>query len=98
MNVIPAIDLKDGRCVRLMQGDFDQETHYSNEPVDVAHRYRSLGFDRLHLVDLDGARSGEQKHAGIVANIVSSTDMMVQVGGGIRGRDSIARWLEAGVS
>lgn len=98
MNVIPAIDLKDGRCVRLMQGDFDQETRYSSEPLDVARRYRSLGFDRLHLVDLDGALSGEQKHAGIVASIVSGTDLTVQLGGGIRRRDSIALWLEAGVS
>ena len=98
MIVIPAIDLKDGRCVRLIQGDFARQTRYSDEPAEVARRYREAGFQHLHVVDLDGALTGEQQHHEIVLNIVNATELTVQLGGGIRSRDAITDWLGAGVS
>jgi len=96
--VIPAIDLKDGHCVRLYQGDFDRETRYGNDPLQLAHRYRASGFDHLHVVDLDGALSGEQRHRAVVSKIGKAAQFVLQVGGGIRSRDSIAEWLAAGAS
>ena len=98
MIVIPAIDLKDGHCVRLYQGDFDRETRYGNDPLQLAHRYRASGFDHLHVVDLDGALSGEQRHRAVVSKIAKAAQFVLQVGGGIRSRDSIAEWLAAGAS
>lgn len=97
MNVIPAIDLRGGRCVRLLKGDYDRETRYSDDPVSVAESFRALGFERLHLVDLDGARSGEQQHQAVVRRIVAETGMTVQLGGGVRDRTTVAGWLEQGV-
>ena len=98
MTVIPAIDLRGGRCVRLRQGDFARETVYADDPLALASSYADGGFDRLHVVDLDGARSGEQRHQAIVSQIVDGTGLMVQLGGGIRNRDTLAAWLEAGVA
>ena len=98
MTVIPAIDLRGGRCVRLRQGDFARETVYDDDPVVLASRYADAGFRRLHIVDLDGARSGQQRHQAIVARIVETTGLMVQLGGGIRHREAIAGWLDAGVA
>lgn len=98
MNVIPAIDLRAGRCVRLRQGDFARETVYGDDPVALASSYAESGFSRLHVVDLDGARSGEQRHQAVVSRIVDTTGLMVQLGGGIRHRDALAGWLEAGVA
>jgi phosphoribosylformimino-5-aminoimidazole carboxamide ribotide isomerase len=98
MTVIPAIDLRGGRCVRLRQGDFAQETVYGDDPLALAHGYADSGFTRLHVVDLDGARSGEQRHQAIVSRIVEATGLMVQLGGGIRHRDALAAWLDAGVA
>jgi len=97
MNVIPAIDLRGGRCVRLFQGEFDRETEYSDDPVAVARRFAELGADRLHLVDLDGARDGTQVNAGIVRSIATESPLKAQLGGGIRSRDNVSAWLEAGV-
>lgn len=98
MNIIPAIDLKDGKCVRLFKGDFDQTTEYSNQPVAVARRFSSLKVEQLHVVDLDGARSGEQVNKEIVSEIAAATGLSLQLGGGIRERDDVERWLTAGVS
>lgn len=98
MKIIPAIDLRGGRCVRLLKGEFDRETRYSDEPAAVAHAYRSMGFDTLHVVDLDGARTGDQHHQAIVRRITAETGLAVQLGGGIRHRDTVAAWLDAGVS
>jgi phosphoribosylformimino-5-aminoimidazole carboxamide ribotide isomerase len=98
MNVIPAIDLKDGRCVRLLQGQFERETDYGDDPVAIARRYAAAGFDRLHVVDLDGARSGEQRHRDAVAAIIGATGLSVQLGGGIRRHETLSGWLEAGVA
>ena len=83
MEIIPAIDIKDGRCVRLYKGDFEKETIYSESPVEVANRWIQKGACRLHIVDLDGAREGSGVNYDIVKNIVS-LGVPVQLGGGIR--------------
>jgi phosphoribosylformimino-5-aminoimidazole carboxamide ribotide isomerase len=98
MNVIPAIDLRQGQCVRLFQGDFDRQTNYSDDPVSLARSYRNMGFSDLHLVDLDGARSGRQKNQQIIRNIIDCNDMTVQIGGGIRTESQLETWLDAGVA
>ncbi len=97
MRVIPAIDLRGGRCVRLFQGNFARETEYSRDPAGVAARYAELGVRDLHLVDLDGAQHGLQRNAAIVRRIAAESPLAVQLGGGIRDRDTVARWFEAGV-
>ncbi len=97
MNVIPAIDLRGGNCVRLFQGDFDRETRYSDDPLAVARRFLDMGFRYLHVVDLDGAKSGEQVNRDIVAAIVADSGLDVQLGGGIRDREAVVGWLDAGV-
>ena len=98
MNVIPAIDLRQGQCVRLFQGDFDRQTNYSEDPVSLAGSYKTMGFNDLHIVDLDGARSGRQENQQIIRNIVDSSDMTVQIGGGIRTESQLESWLDAGVA
>lgn len=98
MRIIPAIDLKDGKCVRLFKGEFDQTTEYSNDPVAVARRFSALDVQDLHIVDLDGARSGEQVNRAIVAAIASETGLDVQLGGGIRDQDAVEGWLKQGVT
>ena len=97
MEVIPAIDLRGGRCVRLHQGDFAQETIFSDDPVAMARQWQQQGGPRLHLVDLDGAATGEPAHLDIISAIVAALDIPVQVGGGIRAADTARAWLEAGV-
>ena len=98
MKVIPAIDLKDGKCVRLYKGDFDKTTEYSNDPVEVAQRFSLLDVENLHVVDLDGARSGEQQNRSIVRAIAAETGLEIQLGGGIRDRSTVEHWLQNGVS
>jgi len=97
MEVIPAIDLKGGKCVRLYQGDYGQETVFSEEPVSVALQWQSLGAPRLHLVDLDGAARGELCHLSLISEIVKVVKIPVQVGGGIRQLETIEQLLETGV-
>lgn len=97
MIVIPAIDIKDGRCVRLLRGDFDLQTEYSNDPAAVALTFRNTGFSHLHIVDLDGARSGTQNNRDIVASIASQGGLRMQLGGGIRDMATLRRWLDAGI-
>jgi phosphoribosylformimino-5-aminoimidazole carboxamide ribotide isomerase len=97
MNVIPAIDLRAGSCVRLYQGEFDKQTEYSRDPVAVGKRFETLGFSRLHIVDLDGARSGRQRNENVVRSITAETGFRVQLGGGIRDAETVAGWLETGV-
>ena len=97
MEVIPAIDLKDGRCVRLFQGDFDQETVFSDDPLATALAWEAQGGHRLHVVDLDGAIQGKPVHLTIIASIVNSLNIPVQVGGGIRDLAAAEAWLGAGV-
>lgn len=98
MKIIPAIDLKGGKCVRLYKGDFDKTTEYSNDPVKVARRFSELDVEDLHIVDLDGARSGEQLNRSIVRAIAADTGLRIQLGGGIRDRSTIAEWLNDGVN
>jgi len=98
VKIIPAIDLRGGRCVRLYQGAFDRETLYSDDPQAVAEGFEDMGFRNLHLVDLDGARSGTQQHQDLVRAIARETRLEVQLGGGIRDRASVEAWLEAGVT
>ncbi|HSO99972.1 MAG TPA: HisA/HisF-related TIM barrel protein, partial [Thioalkalivibrio sp.] len=98
MLVIPAIDLKDGKCVRLRQGRMEDATVFSDDPVEVAGRWVEAGARRLHVVDLDGAFSGEPRNAGIISEIVARyPDLPVQVGGGIRDDDTVQVYLDAGV-
>ncbi len=99
MLLIPAIDLKDGQCVRLRQGRMDDDTVFSNDPVAVAGRWVAEGAKRLHLVDLDGAFAGEPKNAGVVKNIRAAyPDLPIQVGGGIRTLAIAQTYIDAGVS
>jgi phosphoribosylformimino-5-aminoimidazole carboxamide ribotide isomerase len=99
MLLIPAIDIKDGKCVRLRQGEMDDATIYGEDPVAMASRWVEAGARRLHLVDLDGAVSGKPKNAKIIHDIVEANpDIPVQVGGGIRDEDTIQAYLDAGVS
>jgi len=98
MLIIPAIDLKDGKCVRLRQGDMDQETIFSDDPVAMAGKWVEAGARRIHLVDLNGAFAGEPKNASVVEAICKAyPDIPVQVGGGIRDEDTIQTYLNAGV-
>lgn len=97
MELIPAIDLKEGRCVRLFKGDFAAETVYSNEPATVLEKYRSLGARRVHVVDLDGARDGEQPNREIIVALAAQKLARLQVGGGLRTLERVRQLLEAGV-
>ena len=98
MLLIPAIDLKEGKCVRLRQGRMEDDTVFSDDPVAVAGRWVEAGARRLHLVDLDGAFAGKPKNADVIHRIVEAyPDVPVQIGGGIRDEDTIQAYLEAGV-
>ncbi len=98
MEIIPAIDIRDGRCVRLIQGDYDRETVFDDDPVKVAVRWASAGAERIHVVDLDGARDGEQVNAGVVREIVQTVNCAVQTSGGIRNMETLQSMLDAGVN
>ena len=89
MRLIPAIDLRDGRCVRLLKGDFAQETRYAVDPVELAVQYRELGALWLHVVDLDGAKRGEPVNLALIERMRAAADIEVQLGGGIRTRASL---------
>lgn len=97
IEVIPAIDLSDGRCVRLQQGSFDDMVVYSDDPLAVAEQWQAEGAQRLHVVDLDGARAGEPQNVLMVTEIVASVSIPVQLGGGIRDMKTIDRALSTGV-
>jgi phosphoribosylformimino-5-aminoimidazole carboxamide ribotide isomerase len=97
MDVIPAIDLLDGQCVRLHQGDYDQVTHFSADPVEQALEWQRQGARRLHLVDLDGARSGEPVNDAVIRRIVSSLSIPVQLGGGVRSAERADDLLSFGL-
>ena len=98
MEIIPSIDLRNGRCVRLYQGDFAQETVFSNDPVAIALGWQEQGGNLLHLVDLDGAAAGVPANLSIITAIVQALDIPVQVGGGIRERATADALLSAGVA
>ena len=94
----PAIDLKDGQCVRLLRGEMDQATVFSDSPAAQANAFREAGFTHLHVVDLNGAFEGKAVNRAAVEAILKATDAPVQLGGGIRTRAQIDAWLEAGIS
>lgn len=97
MQVIPAIDIKDGRCVRLFKGRFDRVTEYPVPPAELATRYSDLGAQWIHCVDLDGARTGRTGNVNLLAQTASAVSCGLQAGGGVRDEHTIARYLDAGV-
>jgi phosphoribosylformimino-5-aminoimidazole carboxamide ribotide isomerase len=98
MDIIPAIDILDGRCVRLYQGDYDKSEVFGDDPIEIAQQWYHQGAKRLHVVDLNGAREGEPKNLKVIEAIARSIPMHVQVGGGLRDRQSIMSILATGVS
>lgn len=98
MILYPAIDLKDNQCVRLLRGDMDKATVFSKSPAEQAAEFESLGFEWLHVVDLNGAFEGKPVNKSAVKSILASVNMPVQLGGGIRNMQMISDWLEAGIS
>ncbi len=98
MELIPAIDIRGGKCVRLYQGDYAQETVYGEDPVAMAAHWVDQGATRLHVVDLDGARDGKRENADLVARIAQSTRIPVQLGGGIRDATAAAELLDIGIA
>ncbi|AFZ52332.1 1-(5-phosphoribosyl)-5-[(5-phosphoribosylamino)methylideneamino]imidazole-4-carboxamide isomerase [Cyanobacterium aponinum FACHB-4101] len=97
MEVIPAIDLLAGRCVRLYQGDYEQSQVFSENPLEIALQWQSLGATRLHLVDLDGAKEGTTINLDAISTIVKNLNIPIQVGGGLRDRTSVERLFDLGV-
>jgi phosphoribosylformimino-5-aminoimidazole carboxamide ribotide isomerase len=98
MQLIPAIDLKGGRCVRLLRGDFAQETRYDAAPADLAQKYRSLGAGWLHVVDLDGAGQREPDNRAVIAELAAQGALKMQVGGGLRDVARVTQMLDLGVA
>ena len=97
MIIFPAIDIKDGVCVRLVRGDFRQITSYENTPIDQAKKYFQNGFNNIHIVDLDGALHGRPVNSILIREIIQKVKSRIQIGGGIRTIDDISRWIELGV-
>jgi len=97
VEIIPAIDLRNGRCVRLVKGDYNRETIYSQEPLEMAKHWQDQGATRLHVVDLDGAKDGKPVNLEIIKEITAALDIPVQLGGGIRSMDIIDNYLQSGV-
>ncbi len=98
MYILPAIDLKNNKCVRLLQGDFDRETVYSDNPVEVGKSFDKAGANWLHVVDLDGAYYGKRHHTKIIKEIISNTNLKVEIGGGIRTIEDVETYISAGAS
>jgi phosphoribosylformimino-5-aminoimidazole carboxamide ribotide isomerase len=97
MKIFPAIDIKDKKCVRLVKGDFNNKTEYTLSPVEQARKYKDHGFKNLHIVDLDGALTGETVNLDIIQEIVKKFDLKIEVGGGVRNFESIQKYIDAGV-
>lgn len=98
MIIYPAIDLKNGQCVRLKQGDFDQATIYESDPVRQAEKFAAAGAEWLHVVDLDGAKAGEMLQFDLIARVAKSTRLKIQVGGGLRSEKTVKKLLDAGIA
>jgi len=96
MKIFPAIDIKDKKCVRLIKGDFDNKTEYETSPIEQAKKYKDHGFKNLHIVDLDGALTGETVNLDIIQEIVSKFDLKIEIGGGVRNFESIQKYTDAG--
>ena len=97
MIIFPAIDIKDGKCVRLIKGDFNQMTSYGKSPFDQAKIYFQNGFSNIHIVDLDGALQGKPSNSNIVKEILKNLKLKIQIGGGIRTIDDVDNWVKSGV-
>ena len=97
MKIFPAIDIKDKKCVRLVKGDLDNKTEYEMSPVDQAGKYKDHGFKNLHIVDLDGALTGETFNIDIIEEIVGKFDLQIEIGGGVRTFESIQKYIDVGV-
>ena len=97
MKIFPAIDIKDKKCVRLVKGDFDNKTEYEMSPLEQAANYKDHGFKNLHIVDLDGALTGETVNIDIIEEIVGKFDLKIEIGGGVRNFESIQKYTDAGV-
>ena len=97
MKIFPAIDIKDKKCVRLVKGNFDNKTEYKMSPLEQARKYKYHGFKNLHLVDLDGALTGETVNLDIIKEIVKNFDLKIEVGGGVRSIESIKKYTDIGV-
>jgi phosphoribosylformimino-5-aminoimidazole carboxamide ribotide isomerase len=100
MRLLPAIDLRDGRCVRLLRGDFERQTAYASAPMELARKFEAMGADWLHVVDLDGARDGRADgvNRSLIAQLAQGSSLKLQVGGGLRTRDDVERILAAGAA
>ncbi|MDI1240884.1 MAG: 1-(5-phosphoribosyl)-5-[(5-phosphoribosylamino)methylideneamino] imidazole-4-carboxamide isomerase [bacterium] len=98
IEIIPAIDIIDGKCVRLTHGDFAQKTVYADDSLEVAKRFEGLGLRRLHMVDLDGAKSGKPSNLAVLERVASATDLVVDFGGGIKTDDDLTAVFEAGAA
>jgi phosphoribosylformimino-5-aminoimidazole carboxamide ribotide isomerase len=96
MKIFPSIDIKDKKCVRLVKGDFNNKTEYEISPLEQAKKYKDYGFKNLHIVDLDGALTGETVNLDIIQTIIRKFDLKVEIGGGIRNVDSIQKYIDAG--
>jgi len=96
VKIFPAIDIKDKKCVRLVKGDFDNKTEYATSPVDQAGKYKDHGFKNLHIVDLDGALTGEIVNLDLIQELVSKFDLKIEIGGGVRNFESIQKYIDAG--
>jgi phosphoribosylformimino-5-aminoimidazole carboxamide ribotide isomerase len=97
MKIFPAIDIKDKKCVRLIKGDFDNKTEYKIPPAEQAGRYKDYGFKNLHIVDLDGALTGDTINLEVIQEIVKKFDLKIEVGGGVRSIESIKKYTDVGV-
>tara|TARA_B100001123_G_C15249149_1_gene1002126 strand:- start:993 stop:1721 length:729 start_codon:yes stop_codon:yes gene_type:complete len=97
LDIIPAVDVKDGKCVRLYQGDYDKETVFSTDPVSVAVNWQEMGAERIHIVDLDGASSGSQLNFQVIQRMIACLTIPVQVGGGIRTETNVGTMMDIGV-
>ena len=97
MKIFPAIDIKDKKCVRLVKGDFNNKTEYETSPIDQAGKYKDHGFKNLHIVDLDGALTGNTVNLDIIKEIVGKYDLKIEVGGGVRSIDSIKKYIDSGI-
>jgi len=97
MKIFPAIDIKDKKCVRLIKGNFDDKTEYQISPIDQAGKYKDHGFKNLHIVDLDGALTGETVNLDIIQEIVVKYDFKIEIGGGVRNFESIQKYIDIGV-
>lgn len=98
MRIYPAIDIIDGACVRLVQGDYSQKTKFAEDPIEIALKWQKKGGEFIHIVDLDGARCGTMPNFELIKNIANTLDVPIEVGGGVRDMNAVDKYLDAGIS